>query len=88
MPDDTIKSRVRSMSGTEQFLWLAAIVFFFPSTLLAVLIYIVLTSASGSERSKRVRRIATFVSGGVWTLTAFAWIILAVGALISGKPIL
>jgi hypothetical protein len=102
MQKDSIRSQIRSWSEGKNSVWFLAITFFFPSTLLTLLIYIVLTGlhslifgdgASGFEGynerwARRTRKACTYISMGIWIITAIPWTILIVGALIHGGPII
>ena len=78
------------------------LIFFPPATIAAVLVYIVLRGlhalAFGPERegvredvkdelSARLRRACTWAAVGLWLILAVAQIVLMVGALVTGGPI-
>jgi|ERR1035437_1440925 hypothetical protein len=102
MPKDLIRSLISAKSDLENCVWFLAITFFFPSTLVTLLIYIVLTGlhslvfgdgASGFEGynerwARRTRKACTYISVGIWIITAIPWAILIVGFFIHGGPII
>jgi hypothetical protein len=102
MQKQSFRTQIKAMSDGEHFIWFLATTLFFPSTLLTLLIYIVLTGlhsivfgdgASGFEGYNqrlawRTRKACTYISMGIWIITAIPWVILIVGALIHGGSII